>query len=253
MQPVISNVLHSINMDTTDLSHEIFRRHILCETGLHGPLYANDEMKRSRFFIATVENFIAASETAEVNELEAQAAPLSMEANDEFWQWNYPIHWQDIFGVRIRSAFCAQLCSHIEATLGDIAHRVQVIERCPIKVRDIKGSTLEQHKLYMATFAKFVGPAPELWKKMSYVFRIRNAHIHQQGFDADIAKNSEFAQFLASLPDVGTDNNFIELRAGSCPALLEIAEEFHDALLKEYEAYRQLASTTEHISSIPNA
>lgn len=240
-------------MATSDLHHEMFRRDILRGAGLHGPLYATEELKRARFFIETMEEFIDSSETAEVKELEAHAASLSEEAKDEFWQWNYPIHWQDIFGVRIRSAFCAQLCSHVEATLGDIAHRVQVIERCPIKVRDIKGSTLEQHKLYLVTFAKFEGPAPELWKKMGYVFRIRNAHIHQQGYDIDIARHKEFASFLGLLPNVGTDNSFIELKAGSCPALLEIVEEFHGALLKEYEAYRQRALTIERLSSAPDA
>jgi hypothetical protein len=240
-------------MATSDLHHEIFRRDILHGTGLHGPLYAAEELRRARFFIETMEEFIHSSETAEVKELEARSASLSEKEKDEFWQWNYPIHWQDIFGVRIRSAFCAQLCSHIEAMLGDIAHRVQVIERCPIKVRDIKGSTLEQHKLYLVTFAKFEGLAPGLWKKMSYVFRIRNAHIHQQGYDIDIATNQEFSAFLGSLPNVGTDNSFIELKAGSCPALLEIVEEFHNALLKEYEAYRQSVLAIERLTATPDA
>ena len=238
-------------MTATDLHREMFRRDFLYGSGLHGPLYATEELKRARFFIETMEEFIDSSEDAELEELEAKAAPLSEDAKDEFWQWNFPIHWQDIFGVRIRSAFCAQLCSHVEATLGDIAHRIQVIERSAIKVRDIKGSTLEHHKLYLVTFGKFVGPTSDLWKRMGFVFRIRNAHIHQQGYGGEIAKDNEFSKFLASLPNVGTENNFIELKAGSCLALLEITKEFHDALLKEYEAYRHRALAVERPTRAP--
>lgn len=240
-------------MKPTELHREIFRRNILEGSGLVGPLYATDELQRSRFFIETMEQFIESSETAEVKELEAKIASLSEEAKDEFWQWNYPIHWQDIFGVRIRSAFVAQLCSHVEATLGDIAHRVRVIERCAIEVRHIKGSTLEQHKLYLDTFAKFDGPPPDIWKKMAHVFRIRNIHIHQQGYGGEIANDKEFSAFLASLPNVSIQNNFIELKAGSCIALLETGQEFHNAIVKEYGAYRQRALALERLPRAPEA
>lgn len=226
-------------MKPSELHREMFRLEVLNGTGIVGPLNAFEELKRSRFFIETMEQFISSSETSEVKALEVQAQALSEDAKDEFWQWHYPIHWQDIFGVRIRSAFCAQLCSQVEATLGDMAHRVHVIERSAINVKNLKGSTLEQHKLYLEAFAKFENPKPELWKEMAYVFHIRNAHVHQQGFSGEIENNKDFSHFLASLPNVGIQNNFIELKSGSCLALLNIAERFQDALLKEYEAYRQ--------------
>ncbi|MGQ5490023.1 hypothetical protein ACUH78_14345 [Thauera sp. ZXT1-4] len=209
-------------MKPTELHREMFRRNVLEGSGLVGPLYATDELQRSRFFIETMEKIIYSSETAEIKVLEQNITSLTEEDQEEFWQWNYPIHWQDIFGVRIRSAFVVQLCSHIEATLGDIAHRVRVIERCAIEVRHIKGSTLEQHKLYLDTFAKFEGPPPDIWKNMAHVFRIRNVHVHQQGYGGEIANDREFSLFLASLPNIRIENNFIELRAGACTALLEI-------------------------------
>jgi hypothetical protein len=235
-------------MKPTALHRKMFRLQVLDGTGITGPLDAFEELKRSRFFIETMEEFISSSETAEVKELEARVQALSDDAKDEFWQWHYPIHWQDIFGVRVRSAFCALLCSQVEATLCDIARRVNVIERSAIQVKNLKGSTLEQHKLYLEAFAKFDGPSPELWKEMGFVFRVRNSHVHQQGYAGEIADDRGFAQFLASLPDVATQNNFIELKAGSCIALLEIAERFHAALLSEYEAYRQRAQALERLS-----
>ena len=230
-----------------------YREMLLNETVIIGPLNTVEELKRSRFFIETLEQFISSSETNEVKALEVQAQALSEDAKDEFWQWHYPIHWQDIFGVRIRSAFCAQLCSQVEATLGDMAHRVHVIERSAINVKNLKGSTLEQHKLYLEAFAKFENPKPELWTEMGYVFRIRNIHIHQQGFVGDVKDDRDFSQFLANLPNVETQNSFIELKLGSCVALLNIAEHFQDALLKEYEAYRQRVRALERFVRSPSA
>lgn len=229
----------------------MFRLEVLNGTGTIGPLNAVEELKRSRFFIETLEQFITTSETSEVKELEAQALARSEDATDEFWQWHYPIHWQDVFGVRIRSAFCAQLCSQVEATLGDMAHRVHVIERSPISVKSLKGSTLDQHKLYLKAFAKFESPSPELWTEIGYVFLIRNAHTHQQGYTDKIGSDSGFSQFLASLPDVGTQNNFIELKSGSCMALMNIVDRFQDSLLNEYEVYRKRAHTLERYRRRP--
>lgn len=174
----------------------------------------------------------------------AQTQALSPEAKDEFWQWNFPIHWQDIFGVRIRSAFCIQLCSQVEATLGDIAHRIEVIEGCPaigkINKKEFKmGSTLDKHKRYFTKYAEFKSLDEDLWEKMGFVFRIRNAHIHFQGFDLKVDDDNKFRQFLTILPSVGVEYNFIELKAGACKAFMEIVEFFHEELIKEYEIYRK--------------
>ncbi len=86
---------------------------------------------------------------------------------------------------------------------------------------------------------------------MGCVFRIRIASIHQQGFDIDITKNiSSLPNFLLRCQTYAF-NKFIELKAGACPELLKITEEFHDALLKEYEAYRLRALATEAALQCP--
>ena len=222
-------------------------------SGLVGPL-ETDALQRSRVFIKTMEQFIYSSETSDVTALTAKAQTLSDEARDEFWQWHYPVHWQDIFGVRIRSAFCAQLCSLIEAVLGDIARRIEVIDQCVIALKQLNApTTLGKYKLYLEAFGKFTGPSPEAWKNMGFLFRIRNAHIHEQGYAGDLSssKGEAFRVFLAGLPGVNTHSDFIELRADSCLALLDITERFHHDLLREFEAYRQRALIMERLSTAP--
>ncbi len=225
------------------IRNKTYRQHILEGTGIVGSLDTSDWLNRSRFFIDTMEKFIETSETEEVKHFEKLAGSLSDQEKDEFWQWNYPIHWQDIFGVRIRSAFCIQLCSQVESTLGDIAHRIQFIKSCPPigkKKKFKQGSMLERHKRYFNEYAQFVGPVEEIWEKMGFVFRIRNAHIHFQGFDVkmDDDDSNKFRQFLSSQSDIGVEHNFTELKEGSCGPLIKIAECFYKDIVKEYENYR---------------
>jgi hypothetical protein len=227
---------------------EHFRAEILRGRSLVGVGDAAEELKRSKFFIETMEQFVSSSESKEVKALEKSIGAMSAESKDEFWQWHYPIHWEDIFGVRIRSAFVAQLCSHVEALLGDIAHRVQVIERSSVLLKHIKGTALEQARLYYQAFGRFGPPNEEVWAKMAHVFRIRNIHVHEQGYARELPDDKRFLTFLQSLPNVGIDHNFVELRAGSCIAFLTIAEDFQTALLAEYEAYRQRALVLEKLS-----
>ena len=193
---------------------EGLRKSYIEGTGFLGPLYLMDELERARVFIQTMEDFISSSESAEVKELEAKITALSDEDKSEFWQWNYPIHWQDIFAVRIRSSFVLQICSHIEALLGDVAHRVQIIERCSISVQKIKGSTLEQHRLYLEEFGGFETPLSDVWEKMGFVFRIRNAHVHKQGHDWGISSDKKFAEFMSCNRQAATHRAGTETGSG---------------------------------------
>ena len=221
-----------------DQPKEWLRHAYITGSGLLGPL-ASDELSRARFFIDTMEEFIASSESEEIKALEAEAGHLDKDAKDEYWQWHYPIHWQDIFGVRIRSAFLAQLCSYLEAIVGDVAHRVQVIQRNRIEPRHLKGATVDKHKLYLEAVGGFEQPTTESWKKIGFLFRMRNAHVHEQGYVGEnLRSDREFGNFVSGLPGVATDNDFIELRAGSCVALLAVVQQFDEQLRDEYERYR---------------
>ena len=118
--------------------NESIRWEYLSGSGLLGPVLTRENLRDARFFINTLEKYLDEAERKEVAALETAAKHLSEEEKDEYWQWRYPIHWQDVFGVRIRSAFCAQLCSHLEAVMGDLCRRVQTIGRSVIRVSDLR-------------------------------------------------------------------------------------------------------------------
>ncbi len=215
------------------------RRHaFLHGKGFMTPFFATEEFRQAGFFIETMESFIESSAAAEVSRLQEEAEKLSEEDADEFWSWNYPIHWEEVFGARIRSSFCTQVCSQVEGTLGKICELVQILERCPLSIKDMKGgSVLEQHRKYLSKVGQFTNPSPLLWSEIGHIFRLRNIFIHEEGY-LDDEKDKNLVKFLSAVPNVVIKSNFVELQAGSCPAILAVANRFSDAIFAEYEVLR---------------
>lgn len=226
-------------MTTIDESaNEVRRASVIANKTYLTPYFAVHELQQARHYIDTLESFIASSEASETSALSLRTEGMNAEEMDEFWQWNAPVHWQEIFGARIRSAFCTQLCSQIENSLGQIAENVRIVERSPINVRQLKGqSTLDQHKLYLSAFGKFDGPTEQKWKDVKFLFTLRNVCVHNQGFFHHVQGIDQFRTFLQSLPNIGIANDYVDLQTGSCLALHQISATFHQALFAEYEAY----------------
>lgn len=232
---------------------EHVRQMYLYSKGFMTPLMVNEEFRQAGFFIKTMEDFIEASTAAEVEKLQTEADALNTDDADEFWAWNFPTHWEEVIGTRIRSAFCTQICSQVEATLGKICELVRVLERCPLTIKDVKsGAVLEQHRKYLNKVGKFNNPPSTLWDEMGYVFRLRNILIHEEGYvGAD--RDRSLVNFLSSLPNFRIQNDFVGLQSGSCPALLDIAKRFSDALFAEYDVLiqRLRAAETNQVSGAP--
>jgi hypothetical protein len=222
-------------MNTHMMDPERLREIYLYSKGFMIPLMVNEEFRQAGFFIKTMEDFIESSTAAEVKELEANARSLDPDDVDEFWAWNFPAHWEDVIGTRIRSAFCTQLCSQVEATLKKICDLVSTLERCPLTIRDVKsGAVLEQHRRYLTKVGQFKNPPSRLWDEMGYVFRLRNIFIHEEGY-IGTEKDQSLVRFLSTIPNIKIQNDFVELQAGSCPALLQVAKRFTESIFAEYE------------------
>jgi hypothetical protein len=229
-----------VNRKRPPLDAEKARRVTLHSKGFVHPFMVSEELRQSRFFIDTMERFIYDSERDEVDLLKEQTESMTADEKDDFWQNNFPVHWNEVFGIRIRSAFCTQVCSQVESTLSSIADNVRVLARSPLSFKDIKGSTvLEQLRLFLEAFGKFAGPSDLLWREVGYLFRVRNVHVHEQGYFGKYADDRKFVAFLEKLPNVRIQSDFIELQAGACPAFLDIAERFQTALFAEYQALRE--------------
>lgn len=225
---------------------ESYRLYILRQDGMSmTPMFRLDEMDRMRSYITTMEQFFDDSLQDDLNRFEPQMAPLSDEEKDEFLQYNYPVHWEDNFGITTRAAFCIMLCSHVEAALNDIAKRVQVIQRCGEMNKKNKSSatqarlsTVMSYKLYFEQRANFSGPPTEDWERMDFIYWIRNAFVHNDSTSNKIGKHPEFVEFLAQLAHVDVHGDYIVLRSGSGTEMLDIAQKFLESLRGEYRNFQ---------------
>lgn len=201
----------------------------------------SEDLKKSRFFLETMEDFVDRSEADEVVALENDAHGLTAEQLDEYWQWHYPIHWQEIFSNRIRASFIMQLCSFVEGELNEICDRVAVIGSSPIKVSDLKGSTLSRPKKFLEAFARLDQPGEDSWTTLERIFDVRNVMVHEGGFAGGYRNHKKLLDFGKVAPGLTFSNDHVQVKRAFCEYCLESISAFCDELHQAYEAFRGTA------------
>jgi hypothetical protein len=236
-----------------DKNREWLRDQYLSGRGLLGPFLFNDEMQKSRLFLETMEDFISSSEETEVNSLSKGIEELTESQKDEFWQWNYPVHWQEIFATRIRSSFIVQLCSFVEGELEELCKRIEVIAGIPLKLRDLQGSTLAKGRKYLEAFGNFSAPSGTEWLIIERIFDLRNVCVHERGFVTLYRNEKKLVEFAQTAPGLAFENGFAEMKRDFCEYALSAIIAFHNCLLKEYEAFRLRSQVLEKLQSASGA
>lgn len=183
------------------------------------------------------------SENEEVNALEKCIETLTAEQKDEYWQWHYPIHWQEIFSNRLRASFVMQLCSFVEGELNEISKRVEVISNAPIGVSDLRGSTLSKPKKFLQAFGGFEGPPEEMWTVLERIFDVRNVMVHAAGFSGAYRDHKKIVEFAAKVPGLTLQNEHLQANRFFCEFCLETVTVFCRLLHEQYESFRKAAET----------
>lgn len=197
-----------------------------------------EELERSRFFLKTMEELVDQSEREEVAALEKGVEKLTPEQQDEYWQWHYPFHWQEIFSNRIRAAFILQLCTFVEGELTEISRRIELIAQVPLSVGDLRGSTLSKARKYLQAFASIEKPNDSSWHILERIFDVRNVVVHEGGFAGRYRNHKQIVAFAKTVPGLSLQNDFVQVKREFCEFCLASVGMFCDELHGEYEAYR---------------
>lgn len=227
------------------------RRDYISGKGIFGKfIYPyREEINKSKFFLETMETFVEASERDEVAALEKGIEALTPEQRQEYWEWHYPLHWQEIFSNRLRASFVMQLCSLVEGELNEICERVSVISQAPLVMGDLRGSTLSRPKKYLQAFARFQNPSQESWFLLERIFDVRNVMVHASGFSGDYRNHKQIAAFTAVAPGISLTHDHIEVKREFCEYCLARVSEFCDQLHGAYESFRATAQTIHRLES----
>lgn len=196
------------------------------------------ELDKTKFFLKTMEDFVANSEKEEVSVLKNGTATLTPEQEDEYWQWHYPIHWQEIFSNRLRASFIMQLCSFIEGELNEISKRVEIISNAPIGVSDLRGSTLSKPKKFLQAFGQFENPTEEMWNDIERIFDVRNVMVHAAGFSGTYRDHKKIVEFSSKVPGLTLQNESIQIERLFCEYCLEKVAQFCKSIHEQYDSFR---------------
>lgn len=184
-----------------------------------------DELEKLRFFARHIELLVDQAEGREIESLKASVQHLSKDRQDEFWLWNYPVHWDEIFRSAIRSSLVVTLATFLETYLDELCKKVELVTKCDSSSTDGKGSTLVRIRRFLKNVGEFEGPTPSAWEEVGTFFKIRNVVVHTAG----LASGSKYEKVIEGFCSSRTD---IRLSYG----ILEIEPEFFEFVINRFIA-----------------
>jgi hypothetical protein len=193
-------------------------------------LARQEEIKGMRFYLQTMEDFIEKERKREIDELEQKAKDLTEEQQSDFWSWNYPLHWEEIFESRLRSSFLISLISFLEIQLNHVCSDVAVIVRSALSISDIKGSIIERSKKFLQNFGNFNNFSSDEWKMLTDIYYIRNVVVHANGIIPNSQKTENLFKFINKQPAISESNGFVEIGRDFCFFCLDYIDAFLNSL-----------------------
>jgi hypothetical protein len=195
-----------------------------------------DELEKFRFFARQMETLIDQAEQSEIVSLKGSIVGLSQEGQDEFWLWNYPVHWDEIFRATIQNSMVVSLATFLETFLDRLCSHVSLITRSELNVRDLRGSILEASRKYLTAIGKFKAPNPAAWTEIGLFFKIRHVIVHVGGFTLGTNHQKAIEQFCKSRSDIRLEHGSIEIEPAFVEFLINQLQEFIQQLESDFKA-----------------
>jgi hypothetical protein len=193
-----------------------------------------DELEKFRFFARQVELFIDQAEQSEVESLRQSVQHLPKDTQDEFWMWNYPVHWDEIFRSTIRGSVVVSLATFIETFLERLCYRVSLVTESELRASDLKGSTLERTRRFLQVVGHFQKPISSEWEEIGLFYKIRNVIIHNAGFAAKSNYKKAIERFCRNRSDIRLHHDAIEIEPEYLEFMINQLLVFIDQLENEF-------------------
>lgn len=168
-----------------------------------------------QLYLQTLEKFIESERSAEIHALEKHAGELPDNARSDFWAWNYPVHWDDIFATQLRCSFLVTLVSLVESHVSVVASEARGVARAPLSPRELQGEHLERHRKYFEKILGFQLPGSSLWSDMHDLSELRNRVVHAQNsaHAEDPKKQARLLQLAKNFPGISVENSSFQFSA----------------------------------------
>lgn len=208
-----------------------------------------DELEKLRFFARQIELLVDRAEESEIESLKESVQHLSADRQDEFWQWNYPIHWDDIFRSAIRNSLVVTLATFVETYLIELCKNVALVNKCEFDSKTGKGGTLARARRFLKFVGEFDTPAPSAWEEVDTLFKIRNVVVHAAGFAAGSRYEKAIEGFCNGRTDIRLAYGTVELDPEFFEFVIDRLLAFLEQLESEFLALCERTRKLEGLSS----
>jgi hypothetical protein len=184
-----------------------------------------DFLKKAKFYLDTLEVFIEKEKAAELESLSKSALRIPESKRGDFWAWNYPIHWEDIFEEQLRRSFLVSLTSFLENHLKTICWEVAIIKKINEDPRTWREKVYKKSRRLLQKICSKTKDRE--WKFVSNLYELRNVFVHFGG-QIEALKNKErkinIYNFIKSQPYLSESHGFIKLKKEFSFKALSMAE-----------------------------
>lgn len=193
-----------------------------------------DELEKFRFFARQVESFIDQAEQSEVESLRQSVQHLPKDTQDDFWMWNYPVHWDEIFRSTIRGSIVVSLATFLETFVQRLCYRVALITKSELSFAKGRGSMLTRARKFLQTVGQFQKPNLPEWAEIELFFKIRHVIVHHAGFAAASKDKKLIKNYCLSRSDIQLQHGGIEIKPEFLEFIINQLIGFVDQLEKEF-------------------
>lgn len=217
---------------------EHYREYLVSEGCIFTQDFAEEGIKELRVYFEILENLITDAESRELDRLAHRADKLPASQQGEFWTWNHPVHWDEIFRTCLRSSFVTLVFAFLEDYLRILCDCSRIIARASIGWKDLKGSTWQRARMFLHRLVGFSQPADELWDRTEKLYKIRNILVHRGG---RVEKQEKDVRTFIEKRDGIEIDQYGTLEVGSefCIGVVDTVEELVQALQAELKALCQ--------------
>ena len=152
------------------------------------------------FYIQALEQLVDDRESLAVDSLRERFIKLAPEQQTDFWEWNFPFHWDEIVRTRLRFSFVVTLVSFAELQARGIARQVEYMTESQLRPMDLRGGELERCRKYLGVVGGFQCKGPDVWSLLFEIRDIRNCLVHADGRMWEMSRRDRMRQLADNLP-----------------------------------------------------
>jgi hypothetical protein len=193
-----------------------------------------DELEKFRFFARQVQEFINQAEQSEVESLRLSVQHLPKDTQDDFWMWNYPIHWDEIFRSTFRFSIVVSLATFLETFMRRLCYRVALVTKSELSAAELEHFTLQDERKFLQAVGRFQKPIQPAWDEIGLFKKIRNVIVHNAGFTAKSKYKKAIETFCRNRSDIRLRYEVIEIDPEFIEFMINQLVEFVDQLGKEF-------------------